>query len=56
LRYFVSIVDWKSMSKAAERLHVAQPALSQQIASLEADLDVQLLIRSTRGVDATAAG
>jgi LysR family nitrogen assimilation transcriptional regulator len=56
LRYFVSIVDLKSMSKAAGRLHVAQPALSQQIASLEADLDVRLLIRSSRGVDATEAG
>lgn len=56
LRYFVSIVDHKSMSKAAERLHVAQPALSQQIASLEKDLGVQLLVRSTRGVEATQAG
>ena len=56
LRKFVSIVDLKSMSKAAQHLHVAQPALSQQIAALEADLGVQLLVRSPRGVEATAAG
>jgi LysR family nitrogen assimilation transcriptional regulator len=56
LRNFVAIVDLKSMSKAAERMHVAQPALSLQVAALESDLKVQLLARSTRGVEATAAG
>ena len=44
------------MTKAAERLHIAQPALSQAIAKLEADLGVRLLERHARGVTATAAG
>jgi LysR family transcriptional regulator, nitrogen assimilation regulatory protein len=56
LRHFVGIVDLGSMSKAAARWHIAQPALSQQMAALEADLGVQLLVRSTRGVEPTPAG
>jgi len=56
LRYFVEIVDLKSMSKAAARLHVAQPALSQNVAALESELRTQLLVRSTKGVQPTAAG
>jgi len=56
LRYFVTIVDYGSLSKAAEQLYVAQPSLSQQIARLEEDAGVPLLIRSSRGVKPTAAG
>jgi LysR family nitrogen assimilation transcriptional regulator len=56
LRYFVTIVDAGSFSRAAHVAHVAQPALSQQIADLEALLGVTLLQRSARGVRATAAG
>lgn len=56
LRYFVTIVDAGSFSRAAEVAHVAQPALSQQIADLEGLLGVSLLQRSARGVRATAAG
>ncbi len=56
LRYFVNIVDYGSLGKAAEMLYVAQPSLSQQIAKLEDDLGVQLLIRSPQGVKPTAAG
>jgi LysR family nitrogen assimilation transcriptional regulator len=56
LRYFVTIVDAGSFSRAAQVAHVAQPALSQQIADLEAQLGVSLLQRSARGVAATAAG
>ncbi|WP_043287537.1 LysR substrate-binding domain-containing protein [Paraburkholderia oxyphila] len=56
LRYFVIIVDAGSFSRAAQVAHIAQPALSQQIADLEALLGVTLLQRSVRGVRATAAG
>jgi LysR family nitrogen assimilation transcriptional regulator len=56
LRYFVSIVDHASLSKAAERLHVAQPALSQHVRHLEEELRIQLLIRGARGVTTTEAG
>ena len=56
LRYFVKIVERGSFSRAAEDVHVAQPALSQQIAELEQALGVSLLHRSARGVRATAAG
>lgn len=56
LRYFVRIVDLGSLSKAAADLYVAQPALSKQIASLEAELKASLLVRSSRGVTPTEAG
>jgi LysR family transcriptional regulator, nitrogen assimilation regulatory protein len=56
LRYFVKIVEAGSFSRAAATIHVAQPALSQQIAELEEKLGVILLQRSARGVRPTAAG
>jgi LysR family transcriptional regulator, nitrogen assimilation regulatory protein len=56
LRYFVKIVERGSFSRAAEDVHIAQPALSQQIAELEQSLGVSLLHRSARGVRATPAG
>ena len=56
LRYFVEIVERGSMKRASESLFVAQPALSQQMRKLEADLGVQLLNRSVRGVAPTEAG
>src|SRR6478609_3181581 len=56
LAYFVQIVDSGSITKAAAALHVAQPALSQQVSALEADLKQRLLIRSKQGVQPTAAG
>jgi len=56
LRYFVTIVDCGSLSKAAEKLHIAQPSLSQHVHNLEAELEVQLLNRTSRGVTATPAG
>ena len=56
LRYFVKIVDAGSFSRAASVVHVAQPALSQQVAELEERLGVMLLQRSARGVRPTAAG
>ncbi|WP_163269436.1 LysR substrate-binding domain-containing protein [Chelativorans alearense] len=56
LRYFVHIVDCGSLSRAARELYVAQPALSQQIAKLEAEVDRPLLNRSSKGVVPTDNG
>ncbi|TLM81089.1 nitrogen assimilation transcriptional regulator [Pseudarthrobacter sp. NamE2] len=56
LAYFVQIVDSGSITKAAAALHVAQPALSQQVTALENELKQRLLIRSKQGVQPTAAG
>jgi LysR family nitrogen assimilation transcriptional regulator len=56
LRYFVSIVEYGSLGKAAEKLYIAQPSLSQQVAKIEADLGVALLVRSPQGVKPTPAG
>ncbi|MDT0171131.1 nitrogen assimilation transcriptional regulator NAC [Pseudarthrobacter sp. BRE9] len=56
LAYFVKIVDSGSITKAAAALHVAQPALSQQVSALENELKQRLLIRSKQGVEPTAAG
>jgi LysR family nitrogen assimilation transcriptional regulator len=56
LKYFLRISELKSFTKAAAVLHVAQPALSRQIQQLEADLGVQLFIRSDSGVTLTDAG
>jgi len=53
---FVKIVDSGSITKAAAALHVAQPALSQQVSALENELKQRLLIRSKQGVEPTAAG
>ncbi|MDN7184300.1 nitrogen assimilation transcriptional regulator NAC [Caballeronia sp. SEWSISQ10-4 2] len=56
LRYFVKIVDIGSLTQAAEVLHIAQPALSQQLITLESEFQQQLLVRTKRGVTATEAG
>jgi LysR family nitrogen assimilation transcriptional regulator len=56
LRYFVKIVELGNMTRAAESLYVAQPALGMQIRQLEEDLGVTLLIRHSRGVEPTPAG
>lgn len=56
LRYFVGVSEAGSLLKASSRLHIAQPALGQQIASLEDELEVKLFDRSTRGMALTAAG
>lgn len=56
LKYFIKIVDVGSLTQAADILHIAQPALSQQLATLEGEVNQQLLIRTKRGVTPTEAG
>lgn len=56
LETFVRIVEMGSLTKAAAVLHVAQPALSQQLSGLESELGQQLLTRSKQGVKPTKAG
>jgi LysR family transcriptional regulator, nitrogen assimilation regulatory protein len=56
LRYFVKVIELKSVSRAAEALHIAQPALGLQVRKLEDELHTQLLIRHSRGVEPTPAG
>ncbi|ATL69740.1 LysR family transcriptional regulator [Nocardia terpenica] len=56
LRYFVTVAEERSLTRAAARLHLTQPPLTAQIARLERELGVRLLYRHRRGVDLTDAG
>jgi LysR family cyn operon transcriptional activator len=56
LRYFVSVAEAASVSKAALRVHICQPALSRQIRDLEAELGVRLFDRVGRRIQLTAEG
>jgi LysR family nitrogen assimilation transcriptional regulator len=56
LRYLVGVSEAGSLLRASSRLHIAQPALGQQISSLEEELGVKLFHRSTRGMSLTPEG
>jgi DNA-binding transcriptional LysR family regulator len=56
LRYFLAVVDEGGVTRAADRLHVAQPSLSQTLRAFESELGVQLFHRVGRGLRLSAAG
>jgi LysR family nitrogen assimilation transcriptional regulator len=56
LRFFLGVLEKRSFTKAAQFLHIAQPALGLHIRRLEAELGVKLLVRHSRGVAPTEAG
>jgi len=56
LNYFVAVAEELHFARAALRVHIAQPAMSAQIQSLERELGVQLLIRNSKGAELTRAG
>ena len=57
LRYFIAVAEEGSLTVAAkQRLHTAQPSLSRQIRDLEYEVGAQLMMRSVRGIELTAAG
>src|ERR1700751_1039588 len=53
LRYFVAVAEALSFTKAAERLHLAQPSLTRQIKDLEAEIEVWLIDRSGKRISLT---
>jgi DNA-binding transcriptional LysR family regulator len=56
LEYFVAVAKHRHFGRAAEAVYVTQPALSQQVQRLEAELGIALLRRTSRGVELTPAG
>ena len=56
LRYFVAVAEALSFTKAADRLHLAQPSLTRQIKDLEAEIEVRLIDRSGKRISLTQEG
>lgn len=56
LRYFLTVVDERNISHAAEKLHVSQPTISRQLRDLEDELGVTLFERGSRSIELTTAG
>ena len=56
LAYFLAVAEERNFTRAAERIPIAQPAISQQIRRLESELGEPLFVRDRRGIRLTAAG
>lgn len=56
MRYFLALAEERNFSRAAERLHMAQPPLTRQIRMLEEQLGTTLFVRTAKGVGLTEAG
>ncbi len=56
MRYFLAVAEERNFTRAAERLHMAQPPLTRQIQALEEDIGAPLFVRTARGVTLTEAG
>lgn len=56
MRYFLALAEERNFTRAAERLHMAQPPLTRQIRALEEELGATLFLRTTKGVELTEAG
>ena len=56
LRYFLTVAQEENITKAANALHITQPALSRQIAQMEEEMGVRLFERSTRRLTLTNEG
>src|ERR1700742_2480262 len=56
MRYVIAVAETGQLTRAAARLHIAQPALSQSLRRLERDVGTALFDRHPRGVDLTPAG
>jgi len=54
--FFLKVSEMGSISKAADKLYISQPALSQQLKNLEKELDASLFIRSNKGIELTEEG
>ena len=56
MRYFLALAEERNFTRAAEKLHMAQPPLTRQIRALEEELGAELFVRTTKGVTLTEAG